>query len=147
MSSPIDTASRTSGGVGAVEIERLRFLPGTCARSGYDADMDEKPRTGGLKRIGLAFGGLVLIVMLAFGYLLASFNSPPFPLDRLDDLTTEMTTEEVRSVLGAPSSSWIRTAEEGGEYEEWAYSRRFSWPIVYVYFDRDGRFESHRYDY
>ena len=76
--------------------------------------MDEKPRSGWLKRIGLAFGGLVLIVILAFGYLLANFNSPPFPLDRLDDLTTEMTTEEVRSVLGAPSSSPVAVVFDDG---------------------------------
>jgi hypothetical protein len=83
---------------------------------------------------------------LGVGFLVWQFEQPPFPLTRLKRLHAGMTTNDVRQVLGAPTSSEIRTDDSGRPCTEWAYSQSMSWPIVYVYFKPEGTFESHRYD-
>jgi len=45
------------------------------------------------------------------------------------------------------SLPWIEEDAEGRPYEEWVYQRRNSWPMVYIYFDRDGKFSDSEYDY
>jgi hypothetical protein len=75
------------------------------------------------------------------------FNRPPFSLDLLERLDGTMTTEDVRKVLGAPGSTWVEKNAEERDYETWAYSRRGSWPIVYIYFTPDGKFSKSEYDY
>ena len=88
----------------------------------------------------------VLIALIGMGLLVWQFERPPFALSRLERLRPSMTTNEVRQILGTPTSAWLRTDEAGQLCSEWAYSRSMSWPIVYVYFKPDGTFQSHRYD-
>jgi len=90
---------------------------------------------------------LVLIALVGMGIFVWQFERPPFLLSRLERLQTSMTTNDVRQILGAPTSAWQRTNEAGQVCAEWAYSRRVSWPIVYVYFKADGTFERHRHDH
>jgi len=94
----------------------------------------------------LSFGSLGLMATLGVGLFVWQFERPPFALSRLDRLHSGMSTNDVKSVLGTPTSFWVRTNNSGQAYSEWAYSRSMSWPIVYVYFKPDGTFESHRYD-
>lgn len=93
-----------------------------------------------------ALGCLVFGVVGWFGFKMWQFERPPFPLSRLEQLRPTMTTNEVRLLLGTPADEWSRTNDTGQVYSEWAYSRRSSWSIVYVYFRPDGTFESHDYD-
>jgi hypothetical protein len=105
------------------------------------------PMKNPLARILGVLGALVLVAVLGIGFLMWQFDTPPFPLSRLQQLHPTMTTNDVEKVLGTPSSAWTRTNDSGQAYSEWAYSRRMSWPIVYIYFTPDGRFGSHRYDH
>jgi hypothetical protein len=89
---------------------------------------------------------LALMAVVGMGIFVWQFERPPFALSRLERLQTGMTTNDVRRILGAPTSAWLRTNEAGQACFEWAYSRRMSWPIVYVYFKADGTLERHRYD-
>jgi hypothetical protein len=98
----------------------------------------------GMKQSLIAIGCILLLILIVT--VVWSFDRPPLPLSRLERLHTTMTTNEVRHVLGVPSSSWIRTNEAGFTFCEWAYSRAHSWPIVYVYFKPDGTFDGYRYD-
>ncbi|MCR9246218.1 MAG: hypothetical protein NXI31_14400 [bacterium] len=87
----------------------------------------------------LQIAGIVLGVLLLGVVLLSwQFNRPPFPLDRLDRLTHEMSKEQVHEILGAPSDE---------NEDNWAHSRVIAWPIVYVYFDSKGNYTRHRYDF
>jgi hypothetical protein len=92
-------------------------------------------------------GIVVFTAVVGIGLLFWQFHRPPFSLSRLEHLHTKMSTNEVQSVLGSPTSMWTRTNASGQAYCEWAYSRRMSWPIVYIYFGPDGRFVKHEYDY
>jgi hypothetical protein len=89
----------------------------------------------------------MLLPLVWIGYLMWQFDRPHFPLSRLQQLHGGMNTNDVQRVLGSPSSVRTRTNNSGQVCSEWAYSRRISWPIVYVYFTPDGRFEGHRYDH
>ena len=89
---------------------------------------------------------LALMAVVGMGIFVWQFERPPFALSRLERLQTGMTTNDVRRILGTPTSAWLRTNEAGQAYLEWAYSRTMSWPIVYVYFKADGTLERHRYD-
>jgi len=87
----------------------------------------------------LAIPGCLMVVCVVLVLALASrFDKPPFDLARLNDLRTGMTVEQVRDVLGSPSSTYDQS---------WAYSGWMSWPVVYIYFDESGHFSSHRYDH
>jgi hypothetical protein len=79
-----------------------------------------------------------LVVAIAIGYMLWSFNQPPFPLSRLDELNKGMTEDEVRRILGEPNTLHPR---------HWTYSRLFSWSIVHITFDSNGRFLESDHDY
>lgn len=96
-------------------------------------------------------GGVVSCFVLytcfwLYGVLM--FNAPPLDLKKLDLLRLGMSKAEVQAALGPPNSveSCDPSEEEPSEAESWIYSRAGSWPIVYVYFDRQGQFERHRYD-
>ena len=91
-----------------------------------------------LMRLLAIVGCLMAVCAVLFMALAWRFDQPPFDLARLNDLQTGMTPEQVRDVLGSPSSTHDRS---------WAYSGWMSWPIVYINFDESGRFSSHRYDY
>jgi hypothetical protein len=88
----------------------------------------------------------VLVAAFGIGFVTWQIERPPIELSGLEQLHGGMTTNDVRRLLGAPSSAWTRTNDSGQASPEWAYSRRMSWPIVYVYFKPDGTFASHRYD-
>jgi hypothetical protein len=99
-----------------------------------------------MKQLIIAIACVLVVISAVVGLFIWNFERPPFPLSRLERLHAEMTTNDVRQILGVPSSSWVRTNEAGHVYSEWAYSRQSSWPIVYVYFKPDGTFDRHRYD-
>ena len=92
------------------------------------------------------FGGLVLLAVLGIAFRVWQFDRPPFALSRLEQLHSRMSTNDVRRILGVPTSAWTRTNDSGHASPEWAYSRPGSWSIVYVYFKSDGTFERHVYD-
>lgn len=69
-----------------------------------------------------------------------NFNQPPMPLSKLQMLQKGMSKRQVILILGEPTTKYDASSE-------WAYSRLLSWPIVYIYFDKQGRFKEHRYDY
>jgi len=91
-----------------------------------------------LSRILVAARALVIVCVFGLVFELWNFDRPPFALSKLDGLTQGMTQDQVREVLGAPSSVYE---------DSWAYSRTGAWPIVYVYFDEAGKLVRHRYDY
>ena len=92
----------------------------------------------------VVIGGFCLI--LGLGYALWNFEQPPFPLELLQQLDSGMNAGDVQEVLGTPDDVWLRNDADGQGYQEWAYQRKGSWPIVYIYFTPDGRFSSSRYD-
>jgi hypothetical protein len=96
--------------------------------------------------LGGVAGCLAIGVVGWLGFAMWQFERPPFPLSRLEQLRSTMTTNEVQQLLGAPAAEWSRTNDTGQVYSEWAYWRSSSWPIVYVYFSPDGTFERHVYD-
>ena len=101
-----------------------------------------------IARILMAAGAVVVLCLILIpGIAIWQFNRPPFPLERLEQLDRTMTADDVRRILGTPSNSWIEEDAEGRPYEEWVYKRRNSWPMVYIYFDRDGKFSDSEYDY
>jgi hypothetical protein len=81
---------------------------------------------------------IVVIACLGLVFLIWRFESPPFDLTKLEKLHKGMAPQEVREILGEPSDMAPAS---------WHYTRWGSWPIVTVYFDGDGRLESHEYDY
>jgi hypothetical protein len=92
-------------------------------------------------------GTYIVAAVACIAFALLQFDRSPVPLSQLRQLHTMMTTNDVQSVLGSPSSAWTRTNDLGQSYSEWAFSRPMSWPIVYIHFTPDGRFASHRYDH
>jgi hypothetical protein len=96
-----------------------------------------------MRRVASVVLAATAVGLLFGGYLLRSFNRPPFPLERLERLEPGMTAVQVREVLGEPDS--VEGEADGAE--TWAYARTLSWPIVNVYFDSQGLFEEHVYDY
>ncbi|MGI6086762.1 MAG: hypothetical protein ACOYCD_02275 [Kiritimatiellia bacterium] len=90
---------------------------------------------------------LLALGLLGFLFVQWSFNRPPINLERLDLLKQGMTQGEVCSILGVPTSEWVRTNDLNQVHVEWAYSRPLSWAIVNVYFDPSGRFDRAVYDY
>jgi hypothetical protein len=93
----------------------------------------------------LGWGSLVCLGLLT--YVICTFDSPPFDLRELGKLKLGMSRAEVRAVLGSPEHVYPARPDDPGVGESWSYSRPFSWPIVYVYFDSEGRFREHRYDH
>lgn len=85
--------------------------------------------------IGMALLALPLAVAI---YGITMFDSPPFALERLDKLSPGMNKAEVEEILGGPGETYGQ--------REWVYSRPYSWPIVKVYFDDEGRFVRSEYD-
>ena len=85
------------------------------------------------------------VILLALVF--ASFNSPPVSLAKLERLHTKMSTNEVRQLLGRPSSIYAEANPGGPTSAKWAYSSLLSWPIVYVYFNENGNYERHVYDH
>jgi hypothetical protein len=93
--------------------------------------------------------GIIALLGVGFaGYLVATFDSPPFDLERLQLLAPGMAEKEVEALLGSPRTRARQPAGEDGPAETcWVYSRPFSWPTVYVYFDREGRYRAYRRDF
>lgn len=89
--------------------------------------------------IGTVTVGLPLALpLLTALFVVSAFNAPPFPLERLDQLSPGMTQADVKEVLGPPSERYD---------DSWVYSRSFSWPLVRIYFDDQGQFSRSVYDY
>ena len=92
----------------------------------------------GLKTVGRLAMGLLVVLVLAFSYLLWNVNQPPFRLEKLQLLQKGMSKQQVKQILGEPSDDFN---------DHWAYSRPLSWPIVYIYYDERGLFKESVYDY
>jgi hypothetical protein len=84
-----------------------------------------------------ALGIAAIAVVALVAWAIWNFDRPPFNLGKLNHLQTGITKTEVARKLGEPSSDY-------GDH--WAYSRFMAWPIVYVYFDEQGRLLRHEYD-
>ncbi len=95
--------------------------------------------------IVLLLGVLFLLGCLFVVYLAVNFNRPPFPLEKLELVTTDMRTKDVEKLLSKPSSVHLYTNEDGKTCEVWTYSRRFAFPIVFIYFE-EGKLKEHSYD-
>lgn len=89
-------------------------------------------------------GKLILVgattAVLLFIFAMATISMPPFDLDKLEQLKPGMTKDEVKVVLGHPSS------DEQDNGAHWVYDG-WGWPMVHIYFDVNERFESSEYDY
>ncbi len=83
-------------------------------------------------------GCLILVSVVVFGWFAWNFDRPPFELARLQQLQPGMSQGEVQTILGKPNADY-------GNH--WAYSRFMAWPIVYVHFDKNGRFVKSVYDH
>ncbi len=84
------------------------------------------------------FGSLLILLGGFIALPFWNFNRPPFNLGLLERLNPGMSKQMVRDILGSPNSE---------SFENWSYSRPKSWPIVYIYFDDEGRFSESEYDY
>jgi hypothetical protein len=86
--------------------------------------------------------GLIVVLFLACGmaWFGVYFDSPPIPLHKLDAIPIGATKSEVTQRVGAPDKTQL-----GGSV--WVYKRPFAWPIVYLFFDDDERFEEYVYDH
>jgi len=82
----------------------------------------------------------VVLGLTGIGILIWNFNRWPVDMDTLDILSSTHTEREVRDLLGEPSSRFIHTDENGKSHVELTYSRRLSWPIIYVRFDANGKY-------
>ena len=102
-------------------------------------------RRRAVQGIVLLLGVLFFLGCLFVVYLAVNFNRAPFPLEKLELLTTEMTAKDVEKLLGKPGSVHLYTNEDGKRCEAWTYSRRFAFPIVFVYFE-EGKLKEHMYD-
>jgi len=85
-----------------------------------------------------AIGVGIVLPLAIFGWLVWNINRPPFDLRELDRLHLGMSEAEVLRVLGKPTSDFG---------DNWAYSRFMAWPIVYVYFDDQGKLLRQEYDH
>jgi hypothetical protein len=81
---------------------------------------------------------VLLLPILGIGLLSLQFNRPPFDLVKFQQLHRGMTSQQVRQVLGKPTST---------NETSWHYSQPMSWSIVHIHFDRNDLLESHDYDY
>lgn len=100
---------------------------------------------GAIARVFVRFLGKPILVAMAtavllFIFAMSTINLPQFDLDKLEQLKPGMTKEDVKAVLGDPS-----TDEDKSKFQ-WVYAG-WGWPMVHVYFDADERFESSEYDY
>ena len=81
---------------------------------------------------------LTVIPLVLIGLISWNFNRPPFDLTRLQALSAGMGQEDVRKVLGHPTTV---------SNLSWSYSRFLAWPIVKVRFDEFGKLKDWEYDY
>ncbi|MFT4514602.1 MAG: hypothetical protein ACI89X_000696 [Planctomycetota bacterium] len=91
-----------------------------------------------LSKLLICVGCLLVLGAASLIVAVWRFDQPPFDMARLEHLVPGMTPEQVRHVIGEPSSNYDRS---------WAYSGWWSWSIVYVAFDESGQYLSHRYDF
>ena len=82
--------------------------------------------------------GLALALPVVLKYW--RFDRPPVNLRRLEKIAIGTSREEVLRILGHPKASME-------DNRIWAYGKPSGWSIVYVYFDKDGRFLKFEYDY
>lgn len=83
--------------------------------------------------------GLVMVGVGVLAFTLLSVNSSPIPHRKLAVLKPGMSQTEVETHIGKPTDVF-------DDNREWAYSSRYGWPIVYVYFDDKHRLLRVRYD-
>jgi hypothetical protein len=112
-------------------------LPHLQSRLAYQSPSHKPNRATLVLSLKSAAMGLVLIAAV-FGLFVWNFNRPPFDLGKLQRLQTGMTQQQVRQILGNPTNRDVST---------WYYSGPMAWPTVKIYFDANGRFAHHEYDY
>ena len=69
-----------------------------------------------------------------------SMNGLPVPAAKLGAVRQGATRAEVETLLGRPARVYDTN-------QTWAYSRWYSWPVVYVHFDEKGSVQNHECDY
>jgi hypothetical protein len=96
-----------------------------------------------LKFVMAVFGIAVIIGAGWFLYDLWDMSRQPFSLRKLSLLHSQMDTNDVRHLLGDPSSSDLYTNELEQVSIEWTYSRQTSWPEIMIYFRSDGHYDGY----
>lgn len=84
---------------------------------------------------------LFILPLLLLGFLawpLWQVNRPPFALSKMEKISKGMSKAKILEILPEP------TYEDGSS---WTYSRKSSWPIMYLYFDENDLFVKSEYDY
>src|SRR5690349_20465934 len=99
--------------------------------------MRQWKQLGSGDKTAIILGLIVVVPIIALGGLMWQFNRPPFDLGKLHELSPGMSQNDVRRLLGKPNCA---------DNHSWHYSRAFAWPIVHIYFDHSGKFQSSDYD-
>lgn len=100
-----------------------------------------------LERTIYAVAGLIGAAILTVGGYFAfhvwSFSRPAVPTRKLARLSSNMDTNQVRRLLGPPTSAEVSTNAEVRIITSWTYSRPNVWKFVVISFDADGKFAGH----
>ena len=103
-----------------------------------------------LERTSYVVAALVCSAILTLGGYFAvqmwSFSRPAVSPRKLARLSSMMDTNQVKRLLGPPTSAEVFTNAEGGKVTSWTYSRPHVWKFVVISFDADGKFEGYYED-
>ena len=72
-------------------------------------------------------------ILLFFGIIILGFGCPAVPASKMDKMQEGINQEEVRNILGSPSS--IHTNNNGAIF--WGYTRKLSFRHLTVRFEND----------
>ncbi|MEW4490509.1 hypothetical protein AB1L42_20660 [Thalassoglobus sp. JC818] len=93
-----------------------------------------------LKQLFVVTATLVLFGLLLFGYGIVTFDTPPVDMQKFTMIAVGMRKDEVVELLGTPDNQH--------DYDTlWEFSRPFSWPVVLISFDDEGKCIDKHYDY
>ncbi len=89
------------------------------------------------------FGLTVVSVLLGLGiWLFETVTGPAVPLKQLRLLREDMTTAQVRSILGEPQHIYTDSSTQSPSYAAWIYESRFNPGWVELIFDPKGHLSS-----
>ena len=99
---------------------------------------------GKFMRIILLGTGICLALALVFLVFSAwCMESLPISKDEAKQITTGMSKDEVRNIIGSP----YKTYTDNGSGEAWVYGHTFQWTGFYVDFDENGFVVDAYFDY
>jgi hypothetical protein len=97
-----------------------------------------------------SIGELVIVCFLlsfiCIGCFVWNFQAPPVSLAVIKGLPKGATTKEVLKQFGPPKYAYEEMLNDGSNGSVWVYARSLSWPILYIYFDADGKYSYFVYD-